>query len=129
MTTSCPAIAVKRAYAPPAESDGCRILVDRLWPRGLNKDAAHLDLWLKNVAPSPALRAWFGHDPARFAEFRQRYTAELEANAQAVADLERVAAQTPITLVYAARDEAHNHAIVLQAFLESRRVRAGRRTR
>lgn len=122
-------IAIGRAYATPGESDGYRILVDRLWPRGLKKEAAHLDLWLKDIAPSPALRTWFGHDPAKFAEFKKRYAAELEANANAVAEIERISAQTPITLVYAAKDETHNHAIVLKAFLESRRNRAGRRTR
>ncbi len=115
------AIAIKRAYAAPDEDDGYRILVDRLWPRGLGKDAAHVDLWLKEIAPSPALRVWFGHDPARFAEFRRRYDAELKSNTAAVAQMDRILAQTPVTLVYAAKDETHNHAIVLKNFLESRR--------
>lgn len=122
-------IAIKRAYAAPDESDSYRILVDRLWPRGLKKEAAHLDLWLKDIAPSPALRTWFGHDPAKFAEFKKRYAAELKANASAVAEIERISAQTAITLLYAAKDETHNHAVVLKAFLESRRNRASRRTR
>jgi uncharacterized protein YeaO (DUF488 family) len=87
----------------------------------LRKEAAHLDLWLKDIAPSPALRTWFGHDPARFAEFRERYVAELKANTDAVAEIERILAQIPVTLVYAAHDEAHNHAVVLKDFLESRR--------
>ena len=114
-------IAIKRVYAEPGADDGYRILVDRLWPRGLRKEAAHLDLWLKDIAPSPALRTWFGHDPARFAEFRERYVAELKANTDAVAEIERILAQIPVTLVYAAHDEAHNHAVVLKDFLESRR--------
>lgn len=115
------AIAIKRAYPAPTESDGYRILVDRLWPRGLKKEAAHVDLWLKDIAPSPSLRTWFGHDPARFAEFQRRYTAELKANAEAVAQMDRILAQTPVTLVYAAKDETHNHAVVLKAFLDSPR--------
>lgn len=114
-------IAIKRAYAAPSEDDGCRMLVDRLWPRGLKKDAAQIDLWLKDIAPSPELRVWFGHDPARFAEFKHRYVAELKTNADAVAQAERQIAQGPVTLVYAAHDETHNHAIVLKTFLESRR--------
>ena len=114
-------IAIKRAYAAPSEDDGCRILVDRLWPRGLKKDAARLDLWLKDIAPSPELRVWFGHEPARFAEFMRRYVAELKTNPDAVAQAERQVAQGPVTLVYAAHDETHNHAIVLTTFLESRR--------
>ena len=114
-------IAIKRAYAAPSANDGYRVLVDRLWPRGLKKEAAHLDLWLKDIAPSPALRTWFGHEPARFAEFERRYTAELKTNTGAVAEIERVLAQTPVTLVYAAKDELRNHAIVLKAFLESHR--------
>jgi uncharacterized protein YeaO (DUF488 family) len=112
-------IAIKRAYAAPSDDDGYRILVDRLWPRGLKKETAQLDLWLKDIAPSPALRVWFGHDPARFAEFAKRYRAELKANPTAVAEIERIRAKSPLTLVYAAQDESHNHAIVLQAFLES----------
>ena len=121
MSSRAHAIAIKRAYAAPDENDGYRILVDRLWPRGLKKETAHLDLWLKDIAPSPALRTWFNHDPARFAEFERRYTAELKANTAAIAQIGRIVAQTPVTLVYAAKDEAHNHAKVLKAFLQSRR--------
>ena len=115
------AISIKRAYAPLGDDNGYRILVDRLWPRGLTKDAAHLDLWLKDIAPSPALRTWFGHEPARFAEFKRRYAAELKANADVVGQIERILAQKPVTLVYSAKDEAHNDAVVLKNFLESRR--------
>jgi uncharacterized protein YeaO (DUF488 family) len=115
------AIAIKRAYAAPSDEDGYRILVDRLWPRGLSKDKARLDLWLKDIAPSPALRIWFGHAPVRFVEFTHRYLAELNSNVGAVAEIEKILGQTSVTLVYAAKDETHNHAIVLRAFLESRR--------
>ena len=114
-------IHIKRAYAAPADDDGYRILVDRLWPRGVKKENAHLNLWLKDIAPTPALRTWFDHVPARFVEFSRRYTAELRANTAAVAELDRLLATTSITLVYAARDETHNGAVVLKAFLESRK--------
>lgn len=108
---------IKRVYAPPAADDGKRILIDRLWPRGLSKEAARLDLWLKEIAPSTELRKWFGHDPARWAEFRRRYRAELEANTEAVARLRHELEGEPVTLLYGARDETHNDAIVLQEFL------------
>ena len=115
------AIAIKRAYAAPDKHDGCRILVDRLWPRGLRKESAHLDLWLKDIAPSPALRTWFGHEPEKFAEFGKRYVAELNNDDAAVAQVEQILARRPVTLVYAARDETCNHALVLKRFLEARR--------
>jgi len=113
-------IAVKRAYDPPADSDGLRVLVDRLWPRGLARSEARLDLWLKEVAPSPALRRWFGHDPARWPEFVRRYREELQRNPTAAARLQALAAEGPVTLVYAARDRDHNQAIALQAYLAER---------
>lgn len=105
---------LKRAYAPPARGDGLRILVDRLWPRGLKKDSAALDDWIKEVAPSPGLRQWFGHDPERWSEFRRRYAAELRAQADALERIRALARKRPVTLIYAARDEAHNHALVLR---------------
>ncbi len=108
---------LKRAYDPPAPGDGTRVLVDRLWPRGLKKQDAAIDLWLKDVAPTPDLRKWFGHDPRRWAEFRGRYRAELETNA-AAASLREEARSRIVTLLYAARDTEHNHAIVLRDFLE-----------
>ncbi len=113
-------IRLKRAYDPPAADDGHRVLVDRLWPRGVSKDALRLDAWLRDLAPSAALRRWFGHDPARFAEFARRYQAELQREpARALlADLARRAARGPVTLVYAARDPDHNDAIVLRDLLE-----------
>jgi uncharacterized protein YeaO (DUF488 family) len=115
-------IHVKRAYEPAIASDGCRVLVERLWPRGLRKEDARLDDWLKDVAPSESLRKWFGHDPARFREFRERYKRELHSRvARAPFDeLARRAARETVTLVYAARDEEHNSAIVLAGELERR---------
>jgi uncharacterized protein YeaO (DUF488 family) len=112
-------ILLKRAYDPPAAGDGCRILVDRLWPRGVTKREAHIDLWLKDVAPSTALRQWFGHDPAKWDEFQTRYRRELEHNREAVARIAEQARQGPVTLVYGARDREHNDAVVLKAYLES----------
>ena len=113
--------AVKRIYLPPDEADGRRVLVDRLWPRGVAKKDAHVDLWLKEIAPSTALRKWFGHDPARFDEFRRRYGEELEANAEAVASLRREARGHRVTLLYSAHDETHNQARVLADFLQAQR--------
>ncbi|WP_240099657.1 DUF488 domain-containing protein [Thermomonas flagellata] len=116
-------VAIKRAYAPPEPGDGMRILVDRLWPRGLRKQAAHIDLWLKEVAPSTALRQWFAHDPAKWGEFRRRYLAELQAGAaaEALQTLRAHARQRPLTLLYAAHDEAHNQAVVLRDLLAGHR--------
>ena len=111
------AVRLKRAYAPPARADGTRVLVDRLWPRGLRKADAAVDLWLKDVAPSHELRRWFGHDPERWAEFRRRYKAELAHNSAAVAELRSLARRGPLTLLYSAHDEAHNQAVVLKEVL------------
>lgn len=110
-------IRVKRVYEPPAPDDGCRVLVDRLWPRGLKKDAAALDAWRKDVAPSDALRCWFGHDPARWEEFRRRYEAELETNPEGVRWLLERARAGRLTLCYGARDPVHNQAVVLRDHL------------
>ena len=109
-------ISLKRAYEPPAETDGMRVLVDRLWPRGVTKSRARIDLWLKDLAPSTALREWFGHDPGKWPEFRKRYRAELKGN-PALAELREQSRQRDITLVYAARDELHNDAVVLKQVL------------
>ena len=109
-------IRLKRAYEPPARADGARVLVDRLWPRGLKKETLALDLWCKDVAPSPALRKWFDHRAERFAEFALRYRDELDANA-AVATLREQLTHGRVTLVYAARDPAINHAVVLRDYL------------
>jgi uncharacterized protein YeaO (DUF488 family) len=112
-------IKVKRAYHPPAKSDGVRVLVDRLWPRGVSKTAARIDLWLKEIAPSDALRKWFGHEPSRWNEFRKRYFSELETHPAAVAQLKDIARKEKVTLVYAAKDDRHNNAIALKEYLES----------
>ncbi|MGE5168876.1 MAG: DUF488 domain-containing protein [Rudaea sp.] len=107
-------IRLKRAYAPPAPADGTRVLVDRLWPRGVSREAAALDLWMKEIAPSDALRRWFGHDPARWDEFRRRYADELGAREVLVETLRALARRGSLTLVYGARDEVHNDAVVLR---------------
>ena len=106
----------KRIYEPKAASDGVRILVDRIWPRGVSKAAAALDLWLKDVAPSTDLRKWFAHRPDRWAEFQRRYFLELGSSV-AIAELRALADVGPVTLLYAARDKDHNEAVALAAFL------------
>jgi uncharacterized protein YeaO (DUF488 family) len=120
------AIAIKRAYDPPSSQDGRRILIDRLWPRGLRKDDLALDFWAKDIAPSTELRQWFDHRPDRFVEFKRRYLAELKHN-PAVADLRARIGQAKATLVYAAKDPAINHAVVLAEFLMLPKT-TGRRT-
>ena len=112
-------IALKRVYEEPAADDGKRVLVDRLWPRGLSKERARVDLWLKEVAPSSELRKWFGHEPEKFAEFRRRYQAELDTgNAQTkLAELRDMAKWEHITLLFAAHDAEHNNAVVLRDLL------------
>jgi uncharacterized protein YeaO (DUF488 family) len=116
MTKQISGVALKRAYADPAPGDGTRVLVERLWPRGLSKERAKLDLWLKDVAPSDELRRWYGHDPAKFAEFRRRYEAELagEPGRAALVRLRAPAESGPITLVFAARDAELSNAAVLR---------------
>ena len=113
-------IKLKRAYEKHGRDDGHRILVERLWPRGLTKRQAKIDLWLKDVAPSTELRRWFGHDPDKWNEFRQRYQKELKQKDQLIKLLRRKAKAGTITLIYAARDEEHNGALVLQRFLQKR---------
>jgi uncharacterized protein YeaO (DUF488 family) len=110
-------IQIKRIYEEASGDDGYRVLVDRLWPRGVSKDKAKLDEWLKEVGPSDELRKWFGHDPAKYAEFKTRYESELAAN-PAFAQLQKIAGEHPVlTLVYSAHDEVHNQAVVLKAAL------------
>ncbi len=113
-------IRLKRAYEPPAADDGARILVDRLWPRGVRKADARIDTWMKEIAPSTALRRWFGHDPARWREFRTRYLAELERHSEDLDRLRALAQSGPVTLVFAARNETHNDAVVLRDVLLGR---------
>jgi uncharacterized protein YeaO (DUF488 family) len=110
-------IRVKRIYEPASAEDGTRILVDRLWPRGITKEEAKLDQWNREVTPSSGLRSWFGHDPERWVEFGHRYRAELAAHAKALEDVRRQARKGPITLLYAAKDDTHNHALVLRNVL------------
>lgn len=110
-------IRLKRIYEPKAAADGFRVLVDRLWPRGIRKQDADIDLWLKDVAPSPELRRWFGHDPVRWAEFSRRYRAELRGKEEALAELREKAEGQTVTLLYGANDEEHNQAVVLREVL------------
>jgi uncharacterized protein YeaO (DUF488 family) len=110
-------VRIKRVYDEPAPADGYRVLVDRIWPRGVSKDAAAVGEWLRDVGPSTELRRWFGHEPSRFEEFADRYRAELEGS-EALARLRALAAEHPVlTLVYSAKDTRHNQAVVLQGLL------------
>ena len=111
-------IRVKRVYDPPSGDDGERILVDRLWPRGLTKERARIDLWLKEVAPTTELRGWYGHDPARWEEFRRRYRAELSAKQDLIRTLKEKASQGTVTLVYSSREQLLNNAVALKMILE-----------
>ena len=110
-------IRLKRAYDEPDEDDGYRVLIDRLWPRGVSRERARLDEWARELAPSAELRRWFGHDPSRFAEFRTRYESELGQQGAKLDELRRRARQGALTLVYAARDTEHNDAVVLADIL------------
>jgi len=106
-------VRAKRIYDPPEDTDGYRVLIDHIWPRGVSRERAKLDEWAKELAPSDELRKWFDHDPARFAEFRARYRVELTAQSERLGDLRRQATSGPLTILYAARDEEHNNAVVL----------------
>ena len=119
MTKQPLSVALKRVYDEPAASDGTRVLVERLWPRGISRERAHIDLWLKDVAPSTELRKWFNHDPQKFPEFRRRYEAELKSEAaqQALTQLRELAKQGHLTLVFAAHDADHSNAVILQDLL------------
>lgn len=117
MTTTADDIRLKRAYEPAEEGDGTRVLVDRLWPRGVTKEAAAIDLWMKEIAPSDELRKWFGHDPARWDEFRSRFLKELESQGEALGRLRDLARKGRLTLVFAAHDTLHNNAVALRALL------------
>jgi uncharacterized protein YeaO (DUF488 family) len=110
-------VRLKRAYEPAAPEDGVRVLIDRLWPRGLRKADAAVDRWMKDIAPSTELRQWFGHDPERWAEFRRRYVRELQQHAAAIDELCELAQHHTVTLVFSARDEEHNDAVALRAAL------------
>ena len=113
---------IKRVYEEPEANDGRRILVDRLWPRGLTKEKAKVDLWLKDIAPSTELRKWFGHDPEKWRSFRERYQTELKHQADQLGLINSEIKEGPVTLVYGARDQVHNEAVVLKEFLEKNRL-------
>ena len=110
-------VKIKRIYEEPDPADGRRILVDRLWPRGLSKERASVDWWLKDIAPSDELRRWFGHDPERWPEFRARYREELKEQRPLLDELKSLARKEPITLLYGAKDQDHNNAVVLKELL------------
>lgn len=110
-------IQLKRAYDPPETGDGYRVLVDRLWPRGISREDAAIDRWMKELAPSDDLRRWFGHDPEKWEEFRRRYKQELETHEDAVAFLREKSSEGTLTLIYAAKDTQHNNAVVLREYL------------
>ncbi len=117
-------IKIKRAYEKALPSDGCRVLVDRLWPRGISKSDAHLEAWEKDLAPSTGLRKWYGHQPERWEEFKKRYRSELAANPAVPGFLEKNKAQQLITLIYANKEEAYSHALILQEFLQKKLSRS-----
>jgi uncharacterized protein YeaO (DUF488 family) len=113
-----PVVKIKRIYERASKDDGKRILVDRLWPRGIKKDDAKLDEWLRDIAPSDSLRKWFGHDPKKWHEFKERYKKELKGKADIIARLEKDVKQGDVTLLYSARDEEHNNAVALMETLK-----------
>lgn len=118
-----PSVRIKRIYEPAAEGDGYRILVDRLWPRGVSKVEAHLDLWMRAIAPSTVLRRWFNHDPAKWEEFCERYRIELREQQPLLETIREQVQKGPVTLVYSARDERCNQAVVLQRVLKQSTTR------
>lgn len=126
MGKALPEIKLVRAYDVGDQDVGCRLLVDRLWPRGLSKEKLQLDEWLKELAPSTELRKWFGHRPERWAEFRKRYLAELKDQSDEIDRLLKLAERRRTALIYGARDEQHNEAVVLKSLLESRRAKSAR---
>lgn len=120
-------VQLKRIYEPPQKSDGYRVLVDRVWPRGLSKDDAQIDLWMKDIAPSTALRKWFNHDPARWVGFQEKYRAELRELGDKLDELRARAKKEPVTLLYGAKDTEHNQAVVLRDVLAEKRSRSATR--
>lgn len=114
-------IMIKRIYEPFEPEDGCRILVDRLWPRGVRKEDAHFDLWMKEIAPSPELRKWFNHEPEKWSEFRKKYAAELKGSEALKSLLKIVAKEEKVTLLYTAKDEEFNHARALLQLIEKQK--------
>jgi uncharacterized protein YeaO (DUF488 family) len=120
-------IRIKRAYDPPSQDDGTRILVDRLWPRGLRKDDARIDLWLREIAPSDDLRKWFNHDPEKWGLFRKRFFTELDKQPDAIDEIKKTARKGPMTLVYGAREERFNNAVALKEYLVTRMTASRRK--
>lgn len=114
-------INLKRIYEAPAKAERLRVLVDRVWPRGVSKDRARIDLWLKEIAPSTELRKWFNHDPRKWEEFKRRYSEELDAKTNAVRELLQSAHKHRVTLIYSAKDTEHNQALALKEYIEKRR--------
>lgn len=123
-------VEIARVYGPPKARSGCRILVDRIWPRGVSKEELKIDHWMKDVAPSTELRRWFQHDPGRWDEFRRRYFAELDAQPEAWQELLELCGSRTVTLLFAAKDEEHNNAAALREYLDAqrRRARTGKRS-
>jgi uncharacterized protein YeaO (DUF488 family) len=111
-------ISVKRMYEQPDKSDGYRVLVDRIWPRGIKKEEALIDCWFKEIAPSHELRKWFKHDPGKWQEFKQRYFEELKKHPETLNQLAEIVKSRPVTLIFSARDTAHNNAVALKEYLE-----------
>jgi len=118
------ALGIKRVYDPPAATDGARLLVERLWPRGVKKEALKLDAWLRDAAPSTELRKWFAHDPKKWPEFQRRYRAELAAHPEAWADILRAAQEGPVTLLFSSHDTEHNNVVALRDFLAAKQTTA-----
>jgi len=114
------AVPIKRVYVEPSKSDGIRILVDRLWPRGLTKEKAKVDVWLKDIAPTTELRKWFNHEPSKWPEFKKKYWAEISKNTDALSVLEKHLANGKVTIVYGAKDEEHNDAVVIKQYLNEK---------
>ncbi|MEN6615450.1 MAG: DUF488 domain-containing protein [Syntrophorhabdus sp.] len=114
-------IAIKRIYEEPSDDDGYRILVDRLWPRGLSREKARIDLWIKDIAPSDTLRKWFSHDPGKWTEFKKRYFAELDGKPKMIEEINQ-ARNDKITLLYGAKDEHHNNAVALKQYITEKGI-------
>ena len=114
-------IKLKRAYDPPSKNDGQRVLVERLWPRGVSKEKAKIQMWLKEIAPSAELRKWYQHDVSKWEDFQKRYTNELTEKEDMIKQIEQMAAKGPVTFVFAAHDEEHNSALVLKKYIERRK--------
>lgn len=112
---------IKRVYDKPEKDDGMRILIDRLWPRGLTKEKAKVDLWLKEISPSTQLRKWFGHEPSKWSEFKKRYHDEMKENTETVNKLEEELKKGKVTLIYGAKDEEHNDAVVIKEYFENKK--------